>query len=77
MNEWLKTEPPKDGSMFIADVDLPFPVVAAWNGFHGEYVYASLQVNMVDGIYNDFYFETEYDHRTQVKAWMPLPEIKS
>jgi len=75
MSEWLTTEPPKDGNSFLADVGLPWPVVTAWNGCDECWVYASLHANMVDGIYNDIYFETEYEPVGNVKRWMPTPEL--
>ena len=71
--KWRKDEPPKNGSTFLADFGLPWPVVAAWNGCDENWVYANLQVNMVNGIYNDTYFETEREER--IIQWMALPDI--
>jgi len=75
MTIWQTTEPPSDGSAFLADIGYPWPVLAAWNGCDDVYVYANLQVGMVDGVYNDTYFETESESKTGVKRWMPLPEL--
>jgi|LakMenEpi03Aug12_release.lakeMendotaPanAssembly.Ray.scaffolds.fasta_scaffold41791_10 hypothetical protein len=72
---WLTTDPPIDGSSFLADVGLPFAVVASWNVCDCCFVYASLNCNMVNGVYNDFYFENEYEKPNGVKRWMPLPEL--
>jgi hypothetical protein len=72
---WLTTNPPNDGNPFLADIGYPWPVFAAWNGCDCCYVYANLQCNMVDGVYNDTYFENEYEKPNGVKRWMPLPEL--
>jgi hypothetical protein len=75
MTEWRKDEPPKDGNQFLADVGLPWPVVAAWNGCDECYVYANLQCGMVGGIYIDTYFENEQEKT--VKQWAEMPGLKS
>lgn len=72
---WLTTEPPKTGNQFLADVGFPWPVVAAWNGCDENWVYANLQCGMVDGVYNDTYFETEREPAEGIKRWMPFPEF--
>ena len=73
--KWLTTEPPKDGSMFIADIGYPFPVVIAWNAYNKNWVFANYQINMIDGEYNDPYFETEREAEDGINRWMPLPEL--
>lgn len=75
MIEWRTDQPPKDGNQFLADVGLPWPVVAAWNGADECFVYASLQCGMVQGEYNDTYFENE--HEPTVKRWAVWPEFNS
>lgn len=72
---WLTTEPPKDENQFLADVDLPWPVVAVWNTFDEKFVYANLKSRMVNGICNSYY-ETERVNAPGIKRWMPLPEFK-
>lgn len=72
---WLTTEPPKDGTAFLADVGWPWAVVAAWNKPSGAFVYSILQAGLYNGEYTDFYFENEYEKT--VKRWMPLPELTS
>lgn len=75
MSEWRTDEPPRDMSVFIADIGLPWSVVAVWNGCDENYVYANLQVNMVNGVYNDTYFENETEGVGGIKRWMPMPEL--
>lgn len=70
---WLETEPPKDGTPFIADVGYPWAVVAMWNGANEKFVHADPHVNMYHGLYNDWYFENEF--YSDVKRWQPLPAI--
>lgn len=73
---WRKPETaPKDGTAFLAHLGYPWPVVALWNGYTGQWVYASTQIGMVDGKWNDAYFENEYEPVGALKGWMPLPEI--
>ena len=72
--QWQPPETaPKDGSTFLADVGYPWAMVCAWNAAISQWIYAEYQVNMVDGEWNDPYFETEYEY--DIKAWMPLPKI--
>ena len=73
--KWLTTEPPKDGSMFLADIGYPWPVVVAWNAYDENWVFANYQINMMDGEYNDPYFETDREEEDGINRWMPLPEL--
>lgn len=66
---------PKDGTAFLANLDYPFPVLAAWNGANNEFVYADLNVGMVDGKWNDTYFENDYISADKLIAWQPLPNL--
>ncbi len=70
---WLTTDPPKNMTAFLADVGLPWPVVAAWNGTDECYVYANVQCGMYHAIYNDTYFESEQEKT--VTRWMPMPNL--
>lgn len=70
---WRQDAPPKCGTQFLADVGYPWPVVAAWNKCDEEWVVANLQVSMVNGEWNDTYFENE--HEKTIKRWMPMPEL--
>ena len=73
--EWRTDSPPNDGSCFLADIGYPWPVLCAWNNCDECWVFANLQVNMTDGVYNDPYFETERESAKGVSSWMPLPEL--
>lgn len=72
---WRTDEPPKNGNQFLADVGLPWPVMTAWNGCAEQFVYASLNCDMVNGVYNDTYFENEHENTNGINRWMPLPEL--
>ena len=64
---------PKTGEQILADIGLPYPVVASWNPYQKEWVYPSLQYNFVDGT-DDPYFETDWS--AKIQKWMPLPKLK-
>jgi len=67
--------PPKDNS-FLADIGLPYYVVALWNKAMGYYVYADLQVDLYNGEWDDTYFQTDHFDENELKSWIELPEIK-
>jgi hypothetical protein len=75
MSAWLTTEPPKNGHCFLADIGMPWPVLAVWNSYEQAWVYANMQVNAMHGEWNDPYFETETEPLDGVKRWQPLPEL--
>lgn len=69
----LRTDhPPKTGT-FLADVGLPWLVVAVWNGACGKYHYADLQCGLYQGKWNDTYFETE--SFCEIFRWAPMPDM--
>lgn len=69
--KWLTTEPPID-AQFLADVGLPYAVVAAWNGARNRYVYSNFELDYHGNVPEDTYFEDVYTKT--IKKWMPLPE---
>ena len=74
--EWKDPETaPKDGSVILADTDLPWAVTAAWSGHYGEWVVASLLVDMADGKWTDTYFESFWKKDADLKGWTELPKL--
>jgi hypothetical protein len=80
MTKWKNINiAPKDGKMVLLDIGLPWAVVGSWNVCEKKWVYANIQVNMVDGEYNDPYFENELEAefdsngRANIKGWQFLP----
>ena len=75
-NEWRTDEPPKDAD-FIADVGMPLAVHAAWNPVEEDYLFTVLQIDLYQGKWNDWSFETSWveDEGLTIKAWMPMPEV--
>ena len=72
---WVAAElAPKTGEQILANVGLPWPVMACWNAHDSQWSYANLQINMMEGEYNDPYFETESAHNYVLKGWMPTPD---
>lgn len=63
---------PKDGNPIIADIGLPWAVLACWSTAEQKWCYTNLQMNMVNGE-DDPYFENEWE--PELKAWVSLPEI--
>lgn len=64
---------PRDMSSFLANVGMPWPVLAVWNEVQGQFCTTELQVDMYQGVYNDTYFQCEYYNPDQVLGWMLLP----
>ena len=69
------TPPPKDRT-FLANIGLPWYVVAHWNPAMDEFVYASMQVDMFEGEWNDTYFESDYLNESDIRSWIELPKIE-
>lgn len=67
----MKTAP--NDSAILLHVGLPWLVYGCWNEHEQCWVYADLSVNMVNGKYNDPYFETDWVR--DAKGWLPIPEI--
>jgi hypothetical protein len=63
---------PKERPILL-DIGHPWAVMGVWNEVNKEWVYASYQVGMYDGRYNDTYFENESTDAPQ--QWRHLPEI--
>ena len=64
---------PKD-KVILLDVGYPCLFCGHWNDYDKKWVYAELNANMVDGVYNDTYFENEYEK--EPRGWLPMPEIE-
>ena len=77
MSEAWKTieTAPKTGEQVLLDIGYPWPVLACWNACDSAWTYTEMQINMVNGEYNDPYFENESEKCENVKGWMPLPEV--
>ena len=59
MSKWQPmTTAPKD-DLILLDIGMPWAVVAVWSGHEPHWTYPSLQVNAVDGVWDDPYFETD------------------
>jgi len=64
---------PKDDVIIAKFASSPIPVLAAWNEPEQQWVYASIQVNLYQGKWNDTFFENQYETADALKTWMPLP----
>jgi hypothetical protein len=73
--KWLdKKTAPKDGAIILADVGLPWAVVASWNQPENRWVYANCLIGLYEGRWHDTYFENEYAE--DIRGWMRLPKLK-
>ncbi len=76
--KWQSPETaPKDGQPFLANIGFPWAMMCMFSLANNNWVYASVQVNMLQGEYSDPYFENEWAELKELKAWMPLPELQS
>jgi hypothetical protein len=74
LKSWKSPESaPKDGTLILADVGLPWAVVAVWNTCIGKWSYANLQACEMANNTLDTYFENETD--TTIKGWLPMPQL--
>ena len=65
--------PPKD-RLFLADVGFPFLMMTHWCEPSECFVCASLQVDLYQGEWNDYYFENERFYESEIKGWIELPK---
>lgn len=72
MADWQIPETaPKDRAI-LADFGWPWAVVARWSVYAGEWVVASIEGNVCDGL-DDPSWITEYER--ELLGWMVLPEV--
>jgi len=72
---WQGIETAPTDSTVLLDVGLPYAVIGAWNEHEQQWIYAELEINRVDGNFNDPYFGNVYISNADVKGWMKLPEV--
>ena len=73
--KWQTMDTAPVDDLLILDVGWPYAVVGAWNEHEQQWIYSELEINRVDGDFNDPYFGNEYISNENVKGWMPLPEV--
>lgn len=64
---------PRDMTVFLANFGYPWPLAAAWNPVQQEFVVADPQIGMVDGRYEDFHFQSDWEPTSELRGWMPMP----
>lgn len=69
---WQPPETAPKDRQILADAGWPWPVVARWSEYQGEWVTAQLEGNLCEGK-DDPSYVTEYEHT--LKGWMELPEV--
>ncbi|MGQ7957662.1 hypothetical protein ACUTAF_08095 [Pseudomonas sp. SP16.1] len=74
MADWVWQAPevaPKD-RLILADIGLPWPVVALWSEYAEKWALADLEWSQCEGR-ADPGFVTEYE--VTLRGWMELPEV--
>jgi len=74
MSRWLPMDEAPHDRAILLDVGLPWSVVGMFNSINGEFVFACARRGLCEGVYNDTYFENEYEQSP--KGWQEMPEIK-
>jgi len=74
--KWQQMDTAPKGHEVLLDVGWPYAVVGTWNENEKQWIYAELEINCVDGNFNDPYFVNEYISNADVKGWMPLPKVE-
>jgi len=74
-NKWQPMETAPVDDLLILDVGRPYAVIGAWNEYEQQWVYSELEINRVDGSFNDPYFINIFIDDENVNGWMPLPEV--
>lgn len=64
---------PKDGRVIIADFGDGEAVSAAWNGAHGDWCVANLEISVHKGQHTDANFIGDYRDNSELKRWLPMP----
>lgn len=67
--------PPRD-RVFLADVGYPYLVLCHYNPINNDYVYTELQVDLYEGVWQDYYFQNEHCAEDEIKGWIELPKVK-
>jgi len=77
MDNWQQPETtPKDGTVFIGVfASLPQSMSVCWNPISSKWAAATHLCGPVNGVWADFYFETEYFVDAELLKWQPMPEV--
>lgn len=68
---------PKDGTVFLAHFGYPQLVSCIWNPVSERWAVALPQTGMVDGVWNDNYFSSEYEDQFEMRYWRALPKLQT
>ena len=65
---------PKDET-FLGNFGYPWLQMTVWNDYDKKWSVASMEINMMNGEWNDPYWTTEQENETALLGWIPLPPI--
>jgi hypothetical protein len=66
---------PKDGTQILGSFGYPWIQVAAWCSVSESWAVATMQATSEDDGKSDVWFETECEKDSELRGWMPLPEL--
>ena len=70
----MKT-PPKDGTQIIAEFsDYPQTLAVVWNGAGKHWAAAAPHCGPYNGVWDDWYYETESFADIDLLKWWPMPK---
>lgn len=70
---WRTDAPPKD-RMFLARIkNLPGVTVCRYSPADDVFVWPEVNVEMINGAWDDYYFDTENGAAGEIDSWMELP----
>ena len=79
MIDWKCAETaPKDGTLFLANLGYPWPLICAWCSVNEEWVYSFPQIDVAwsdENMNGAPYFESDWAKESKLRSWMPLPEV--
>jgi hypothetical protein len=72
--EWHPPIDPPTDRVFMAVLSTwSGPVAAHWNAYTKSFCFAAASLDLVDGIWQDAYFENEYFNLDELTAWAEWP----
>ena len=72
---WKNCPAPKDGTLFLADINMPWPLPCVYSPACEKFIVATPQCGLYEGEWNDWYFENEDYREKEIRRWMPMPEL--
>lgn len=72
-----KGTPPKDDKTYLVDIGYPWLVMAVYNRVDDKWSYATLEVDIYDGEFEDTHWVNEQAKGHEILRWMDYPGINA